>query len=54
MNYTFDVDINVSIEDPIEQYNKVGWHCGNKKTKYLSWITGDNTHGRTRNSISRC
>lgn len=47
INYTFDIDIKVNIDDPVERNNAVGWRCGSKNTKYLSWITGDNIYGRT-------
>lgn len=42
---SFDMDVNVSIDDEKEFRNTVGWHCGLKQTRYLDWITGDNTSG---------
>lgn len=45
INYTFDIDIKVNIDDPAERNNAVGWRCGSKNTKYLSWVTGDNIYG---------
>jgi hypothetical protein len=53
MSPTFDIDIKVNINDPIEKNNAVGWRCGSKNTKYLSWISGDSRDGRSRNCISR-
>ena len=44
-NEYFDLDIKAYIDDDIERNNAVGWNCGYQKTKYLSWITGDNRYG---------
>jgi len=52
VNNNFDIDIKVNIDDPVERNNAVGWRCGSKNTKYLTWLTGDNVAGRTRNSVS--
>lgn len=49
----FDLDIKVRILDETEKYNAVGWKCGYLNTSYLSWITADNTTGRTRSCNCR-
>lgn len=47
----FDLDIKVRIDDNLERIKPVGWKCGYKETKYLNWLTNDNTTGRTGNCI---
>lgn len=45
INTTFDIDIKVNINDPLEKNNAVGWRCGSINTKYLSWLSGDEQFG---------
>jgi hypothetical protein len=45
LNINIDLDIKVYINDLLERNKAVGWRCGYRQTKYLDWLTYDNTKG---------